>query len=137
MSDWKAILTADLKLDEGFRQHPYLCSAGHSTIGYGRNLDANGINQEEAEFLLKNNIQSSEKMLMYFSWFDDLSDNRKRALTNMVFNLGYARFSQFKKMLRALAFGRFEVAAVEALNSTWAKQVGERANRIARLIEVG
>ena len=28
-----------LKIEEGFRGRAYRCSAGHLTIGYGRNID--------------------------------------------------------------------------------------------------
>ena len=36
-------------------------------------------------------------------------------------------------MLSALEKGDYNVAAKEALDSNWAKQVGDRANRIAKV----
>ena len=57
----------------------------------------------------------------------------QRALANMAFNLGVPRLSQFKNMLSALEKGDYNVAAKEALDSNWAKQVGDRANRIAKV----
>jgi lysozyme len=49
----------------------------------------------------------------------------------MCFNLGIARLRGFKKMLAAMQAGDVETAAKEMLDSTWAKQVGARAHRLA------
>lgn len=70
-------------------------------------------------------------------WWRDISEGRQRALVNMCFNLGWPRLKKFKKMLSALECGMYRRAAVEALDSKWANQVGKRANRIAKLIEEG
>src|SRR6056300_1394169 len=43
--------------NEGLVCQPYHCSAGKLTIGVGRNLEANGISEEEAMYLLQNDIQ--------------------------------------------------------------------------------
>jgi len=40
-------------------------------------------------------------------------------------------------MLTALEAGEYERAALEALDSKWAKQVGKRADRIATLFREG
>ena len=37
----------------------------------------------------------------------------------------------------AMAEGKYKLAAVEALDSKWAKQVGQRAKDIAHMIEFG
>jgi lysozyme len=36
-----------LLVDEGLRLKPYRCTAGKTSIGYGRNLDDVGISQRE------------------------------------------------------------------------------------------
>ena len=41
---------------EGLRLKPYNCPSGHLTIGYGHNLEANGITLEIAEELLKTDL---------------------------------------------------------------------------------
>ena len=43
------ITVEQIKKHEGYKQYPYYCTGGKLTIGYGRNLDENGINEEEAE----------------------------------------------------------------------------------------
>ncbi|WP_144395655.1 glycoside hydrolase family protein [Pleionea sediminis] len=130
-------LKDDLKRDEGFRAYPYECTAGKVTIGYGRNLEDVGISQDEAESLLTNDMNKAINDLSLFNWFNKLNDNRKRAFSNMVFNLGLTRFLKFKHMLSAIERGDFTTAAYEARNSRWYRQVGRRAERIVSLIEKG
>lgn len=129
------VLISELKRDEGLKFKPYKCTAGKLTIGIGRNLDDRGITEEEALYLLKNDIKSAEKDLdFHFPWWRNLPLDRQRALTNMVFNMGINSFRCFKKMIEHLQNHRFEEAAEEALKSRWAEQVGSRAYRVAALI---
>ena len=131
-------LREDLIRDEGLRLKPYRDSVNKTTIGVGRNLDDVGITEKEAEYLLSNDISLAMMDLNWeFPWFKHISDNRKRALANMAFNLGMTRLLGFKKMLKAMAEEDFETAADEALNSKWSAQVGNRAQRIAELLRNG
>lgn len=133
----KTQLIAELIRDEGIRLTPYKCTAGKLTIGVGLNLD-DGITKDEAIWLLDNRIKMAESDLdRNIPWWRKLSDARQRALINMVYNLGWPRLSEFKKMLRAMEIGNFKAAAREAIDSQWAEQVGDRAKRIAALIEKG
>ena len=128
------LITADLQRDEGLRLKPYRCSAGKTTIGYGRNLDDVGITEREAEILLETDIRRSLADLdRALPWWRGLSGPQGRGLVNMRFNLGLTRLLGFKKMLAALQAGNGYWAADEALNSKWAHQVGARARRIAAL----
>jgi lysozyme len=125
-------LIADLRRDEGLRLKPYRCTAGRLTIGYGRNLDDAGITAEEAEFLLRNDVRRvSAELDRDMPWWRDLSPGRQRALANMAVNLGLPRLKEFRLMLSALRRGDYEEAARQALDSRWARQVGDRARRIA------
>jgi lysozyme len=131
-------IVEELKRDEGYRMFPYYCTSGRLTIGYGRNIEHVGINEEEAEVLLNNDIDMAYHWLKgNYSWFDGLSDVRKRALVNMVFNLGGYGFTKFKKMIRALAIGHYDRASLEAMDSRWYYQVGDRAKRIVEMIKSG
>ena len=76
-------------------------------------------------------------MVLEFDDFAALSPNRQRALVDMAFNLGRTRLAGFKAMWAALERGDYHAAAVEALNSKWARQVGPRAQRIAKMIREG
>lgn len=134
----KDLLLKELVKDEGLRLKPYICTSGKLTIGIGRNLDANGISEDEAYYLLNNDIKNSLKELSEnFTWFESLSDARQRALINMHFNLGIVRLKKFKKMLTAIGNKDYKEASKQALDSKWAVQVGERAKRISNLILIG
>ena len=131
-------LKAELIRDEGLRLKPYRCTAGKLTIGVGRNLDDVGLIAEEASYLLENDIgRSAGDLDQNVPWWRSMTDARQRALVNMCFNLGWPRLKGFKNMLAHLQAGDFERAAAEALDSRWARQVGERAARIAALIREG
>lgn len=131
-------LLKELERDEGLRLHPYRDTVGKLTIGIGRNLDDVGISEAEARFMLANDAARAERdARRALPSFDDLSDARKRALVNMSFNLGLPRLLGFKNMLAALAAGDYERAAAEALDSVWARQVGDRAERIVTMIREG
>jgi len=56
-------------------------------------------------------------------------------LTNMAFNLGHSRLGGFKRMLAALEERNYKRAAIEMLDSVWAKQVKRRANELATIME--
>ena len=133
-------LIEQLKRHEGVRSHVYDCPAGYQTIGVGRNIDPNGglgLSDDEVDYLLENDIRRCERELGRFSWFDDLDMVRQDALINMCFNLGFTRLLKFTGMLGAIAEGKYSLAAVEALDSLWAKQVGGRSKEIAHMIEFG
>jgi len=56
-------LREDLIADEGIRLKPYLCPAGKTTIGVGRNLDDVGITEDEAMEMLENDIERVKSQL--------------------------------------------------------------------------
>ena len=88
-------LKEELKLDEGFRECVYKCSAGKLTIGYGHNVEDNPIPEAFADQLLGYDIAGALAQCERFDWFFDLDDVRKRVIINMVFNLGYNGVSKF------------------------------------------
>lgn len=131
-------VTSDLKVCEGLRLDIYRDTVGLQTIGYGWCIDRSSMRECEAEFRLHNDIVYHYDILnKNYPWFKDLSDGRKGALINMQFNLGVKGLSLFTKMLVALARGEYKLASEHALNSKWAKQVGNRAKRIAEVLRNG
>jgi lysozyme len=134
----KGKLIDQIQKHEGLRLKPYKCSAGKTTIGFGRNLEDKGISKSEACMLLANDLhecinQVKEKI----PFFGQLNDARQNVLVNMCFNLGIYGLLKFKRFLRALDLGRFERASVEMLDSRWAGQVGVRAKELSRQIKTG
>lgn len=130
--NYKDIAKETIKIDEGLMLSLYKCSAGKTSIGYGRNLDDVGISKKEAEFLLQNDIDKVIAQLKEHlsECFDSLSENRKAVLVNMAFNLGIYGLLKFKKMVKALKVMDYEEAGKQMMDSRWAKQVGKRATRL-------
>ena len=131
-------LKARLSLDEGRRKQPYRCSAGKLTVGVGRNLDDRGLREDEIDLLLANDIRDSiGECRRLVRSFDQISDVRQEVLVNMMFNLGYARMSGFKKFLEAVSRSDWTEASNQMLDSKWADQVGDRADRLAKAMRTG
>ena len=131
-------LKAQLIRDEGLRLKVYADSLGHPTIGYGRALDTKGISQREAEMLLEHDIADAcAEVDAAFPWATALDDVRRAVLQNMAHNLGIAGLKGFAKMLEAAERGDYDRAAAEMMDSRWAQQVGPRAHRLARQMQLG
>lgn len=131
-----------LKVNEGLRLTPYLCSAGKLTIGYGHATKevVPGLKwtKEHAEHVLLNDARNAAADLdWHLPWWRWLSDTRQEALCDMAFNLGIKRLSGFQKMLTALQRGQWQEAALQCLDSRYARQVGNRAKRNAFVFEHG
>jgi len=127
-----------IKLDEGFRSKPYQCTANKLTIGYGRNIEENGITESEAEILLLNDVKNTQmELCAKFDWFTMLNASRQGVLINMCFNLGMPRLLKFKKMLTALSDHNYPEAANQMLDSKWARQVGDRSARLSNTMREG
>lgn len=129
-----------IKKHEGFSRFAYRCTAGKLTIGYGRNIDKNGgtgISELEADILLNSDIDRILGDLYTFPWFAGLNHARKSALVDMVYNIGFAGFCEFKDMIAAMEKLNFQAASRAMLDSRWAEQVGNRAIELAQLIKKG
>lgn len=138
MSDLFSLLKENLEVDEGRRLKLYKCTAGFLTIGVGRNIETNGISDDEADLMLKNDINraiTDTKKLI--SNFDKLSVNRQYVLVNMMFNLGMNRFSQFRRFIAAVKDENYPLAAAEMENSRWFYQVKSRAVRLVNIWKKG
>ena len=132
-----------IKSDEGLSLMPYKCSAGFTTIGFGRNLDANpieipvellkkyGISEQGAFVILLDDVNKCVDKLSELQVFNALTPTRKAALINMCYNLGFEGLMKFKNMFKALGDDNYELATHEMLNSKWALQVPNRAGRLA------
>jgi lysozyme len=150
-----SLMAEELERDEGVRFRAYTDTTGHLTIGVGRNLDNNPLTPEEiayvghdartkpiarrdAEFLLTNDIKNlSLDLNRRMSWWKELDEVRRRVILNMAFNLGITRLLEFKETLRWMQQGHYQAASMCMLESVWANQVGERAERLVRMMRSG
>lgn len=97
-----------------------------------------GITSEEALHLLDNDIDLVQSQLMRnVDFIGRLDDVRKVVLCDMAFNLGITGLLKFKRMLKAIELGNYQMAADEMLQSKWAKQVGKRATDLADMMRQG
>ena len=122
-----------IKENEGLRLNAYTCSEGKITIGYGRNLEGRGITQEEADYLFENDIERLTDSLM---WCDMIQDTPEVniVLFDMAYQMGFAGLMKFKNMLAAIKVQDYNLAAHELLDSKYARQTPERAQRNADIL---
>ncbi|MGL4225940.1 MAG: glycoside hydrolase family protein [Vibrio sp.] len=133
----KQLATKLIKKHEGLRLTPYRCSNQKLTIGYGRNLQDNGITIEEAENMLQHDLSNTIREAESLPFFSSLNEPRQAVIVDMIFNLGLPRFTMFKKMISAIEGKHWHLAADEMLNSRWARQVGNRSKTLSEMMRVG
>lgn len=127
-----------LRLHERERLKPYRCTSGKLTIGVGRNIEDRGITAAESAYLLGNDIDGFYVALQKaLPWINQLDEVRQRVLLDMAFNLGIQGLLTFKKTLAAIKAGDYKKAGPMMLDSRWAGQVGERADRLSAMMVTG
>lgn len=135
---------------EGFRSTAYHDTEGKLTIGYGFNLDSGrfkqedvdrwlreGITKEEADQVLKQELERTRAQLEKYEWFQKMDKVRQDAIVDMTYNMGIGWLDKFKNARAALEKGDFDTASAEILNSNYAHQVGQRAVDNANRIKYG
>lgn len=124
--------------DEGLVNLAYEDTVGKITIGVGRNLDDLGLSDEEAMYLLRNDIARVKlEVADRCEWVTSLDVTRRNVIYNMVFNMGISRFLGFKNTIRLIEEGDYVGASLEMLDSKWARQVGRRSVRLAETMASG
>lgn len=134
----KVKLKQQLELDEGRKARIYVDTVGKVSGGIGRNLTDRGFSEDEIDLMYENDV----KLVMGFldkrwPWWRGLDDTRQNVMVNLGFNLGEVRLAGFKNFLKAAQAGQYTIAASEMLDSLWAKQVGQRAQRLAVMMRTG
>ena len=128
-------LIRTLKIEEGFRSHPYTDTEGYETIGYGRNLTSHGIAEFEAEYLMQNDIEKCiADMRAIFKGFDDMPTDAQHVLVEMRYNLGGAGFRSFRHFIAAVTREDWRSAELELLGSQAAHQLPQRYQRMGRML---
>ena len=134
-------LKEQLLREEGSESCAYQDTRGFWTIGVGRLIDArkgDGLSQDEIEYLLDNDIKKiTEQVHKFLPWVSKLNDARRAVLIGMAFQMGVRGLLGFKRTLGSIEDGQYFEAAVEMLQSEWAKQTPERAHRLATQMETG
>ena len=128
-------LTDLIAKHEGVRLIMYEDTVGVPTIGYGHNL-REPISHRAALMILEDDIgiaiaELDERM----DWWRDLPEPAQYVLASMVFNLGWPRFSRFKRMISCLQDRDFAGASREMQDSLWYQQIKSRGPELTRLME--
>jgi lysozyme len=138
-------LREELVADEGCMMRIYEDHLGLKTCGVGHLL-----RPDDPEYEMDVGTPVSEERVMELfdkdmSWtfrdcirllpkYNDLPDEVRLIVANMMYNMGASRLGGFKKFLAAVEDRDFEKAADEMLDSKWARQLPERSGRlIARM----
>lgn len=141
-----------IKRHEGLSLIPYRCPAGFKSIGWGWNFAVNplppdisahlkargSITKSMAEELLDIAIQRSiNDCRRLYPDYDSYSENRRNALADMMYNMGYTTLSKFKISNKYVREQKWEQAADAFKESKWYRQVGQRGPRVCDLLRYG
>lgn len=127
-----------LKVHEYLRLKPYRDTVGKLTIGYGRNLEDDGITESEAGNMLLHDIDMiSEELEKRIPFFTSLNDVRQAVLIDMAYNMGIHGLMEFTNMLQCIEKGDYVTASLAMLQSKWASEVGRRAADLSDLMTSG
>lgn len=123
------MLLEDIKAEEGFSAVVYKCTEGFDTIGYGTKMP---ITKEEAELILDHRLNQTKTQLTSYLYDLDIKQEAWDILFNMAYQLGVNGVLKFKKMIEALRYKDYKEASKQGLDSLWAKQTPNRANRLMK-----
>ena len=113
---------------EGLRLHAYKCSEGFLTLGVGRNLDANGISEDEAMYMLDNDIKRVTKNLEnVWGVYRTFPEKARMVCIDMSFQMGISGFMNFRPTRELMEMGSWLEASEELLRSKYAIQTPSRA----------
>ena len=133
--------TEEIKRDEGVKYEVYLDHLGLPTCGIGHLIKEDDpehglevgteIGEERVNELFAKDLETTidECKKLYYD-FDVLPVKAQHIIANMMFNMGRPRLSRFHKMNRAVDNREWQEAATQMLDSRWANQVPNRANRL-------
>jgi len=141
-------LQEELENDEGVKYEVYNDHLGYPTFGIGHLiLDSDPeygsstgteVSEDRVKEAFENDVVGvvSDCETLYPD-FEELPEEAQRIIANMMFNMGRTRLSKFKGMKRGVDAQDWNAAADEMVDSSWYKQVTNRADRlVARMRNV-
>ena len=139
------MLVADLKREEGCRlaAYPDPVSGGEPyTIGYGYTGPEvhPGLvwGQDMADAMLDRRVDGVISQLdQMLPWWRSLDDIRGNVLAKMAYQMGIGGLLGFKQMLAHVRAEEWDLAKAAGLDSTWARQTPERAEREMTELDTG
>ncbi len=140
----------EISSDEGKVLHAYLCSEHHKTVGIGHKVletdaesslyvygigadvaDEQRISEGRCYELFQKDVQIAIDgcAKIYDNW-EELPQEIQHVLVNMCFQLGQGGLSKFKNFKTAIEDYQWQRASEEMMDSRWAGQTPERAERL-------
>jgi lysozyme len=111
----------------------YQCTEDKWTIGVGRNLTDRGITEEEAMYMLDNDIKRVMNQLdEYWTVWRSFPEKGQMVCLDMCFQMGIQGFMGFRRTRALMEMGMWLEASEELLDSKYAIQTPSRANYNSR-----
>jgi lysozyme len=134
-------LREELANDEGVKYEIYNDHLGYPTFGIGHLILESDSEHGEStgtavsEDRVKEAFEADVVGVLsdcerLYSDFGSLPEDAQRIIANMMFNMGRTRLSKFKGMKRGVDAQDWNAAADEMVDSTWYRQVTNRADRL-------
>lgn len=125
-----------VKLSEGYRARVYKDTLGIDTIGYGFAIKDLELDEDICDMILDKKLNKLIKDVdNKFLFMDDIAVEAQDVVYEMCYQLGINGFSKFKKTIAYLRDENYKMAAIEMLDSRWAKQTPNRAKRLSNIIK--
>jgi lysozyme len=132
-------LIESVKKHEGFRNSVYEDTLGKRTVGFGHLCvedhweDGKKYDKVYLEKILEDDLQYAINQGEGMCKDLKVSDDAKFLIIEMIFQLGSAGIQKFRRMWSALGEDppNYKEAAVQMLDSRWAKQTPNRAQEMA------
>lgn len=139
-----------LRQEEGVKHEPYIDSLGYPTVGVGFKIGPAGAPLSHYTFTLTDPVIDAWLQSNVDTVLTSMSENgdiatamqhcnqaRQDILTSMAYQMGVGGLGDFHHMLQAIVAEDWQEAARQMLDSTWANQTPERAQRHADVMQSG
>ena len=143
-------ITKLIEYEEGWRSQPYLCSEGYPTVGFGFKLGPKGASLNQYQFTLPKTsgehwldalLANKEEAMQQIPWIRAAltvtNEARQAVLVSMAYQMGVEGLAKFKNALAAVAAENWPEAKRQLLDSRWARQTPQRAERHANQLLTG
>ena len=134
-------LRNEIEYDEGCKYEIYLDHLGYPTFGIGHLVREDDpehgqavgtpVSEDRVAEAFNRDIDivlvDCDKL---YEDYENLPEEVRLIIANMMFNMGYPRLSKFKGMKAGVEAGDWQRAADEMVDSRWYEQVTNRAQRL-------
>ena len=132
----------EIKACEGYVNKIYKCSEGFDTIFYGHKVLPEDTYEHDVEYPkeigeevfekdFQRTLDAAERLIAD----RPINNTAKEVIINMVYQIGENGVSKFKNMWKALDNEDYGEASFQMLDSLWAKQTPNRANKLSKKMQ--